>query len=225
MAYQSYYKRNMTTDRNLLNLQRDFKKAQDQYNTEYSSALNGFQTKMSAYQAQSKAYEDKFNAYKGRLDTYNAALDKYNTKTPLDWGVEQYSNGAYAIPAFYNAKYGDQAPLAAHNKLAALGVSFMSSSPYSTYFKVDDKQFAFDMQGINKNIPYGTLSKRGGPDPGNFTEQFTEAAPVAPAEVDTTAAKAKLSAASDRYSREVAEKKAGRLNARMNRSMLGGYSA
>lgn len=223
---KSMYQRNKAKiDRPMLALQRQYDQARDTYNKDYTQALGDYQTKMSVYEEQSKAYESKFSEYKQRADAYNAAIEKYNQKTPFNYRVTKlYGSDSYYLPDMANEKYGSGRAAAARQQLISFGLNPLTSGPYDTRFTKPGSNYAFDPDQFGNVAETGKIYKRGGPDPGEFKETFNEPAPAAPGEPDTAAAKTKLAEAETTYNREVAERKAGKVRARMRtaqRPMLG----
>ena len=222
---KTMYQRNKgKVDRPMLALQQQFNQARDQYNKDYTSALGDYQTKLSAYEQQSKTYESKFSEYKQRADAYNTAVAKYNEKTPFNYRVTKlYGSNSFYMPDLANEKWGSGRAASARQQMLAFGLSPLTGGPYDTRFWDPGASYSFDADQFGGAAESGKISKRGGPDPGVFKETFNEPAPAAPAEPDTAAAKTKLAEAETTYNREVAERKAGKVRARMRttgRSML-----
>lgn len=226
---KTMYQRNKAKiDRPLLALQNQFNAARDTYNKDYTQALGEYQNRLSAYEEQSKAYEDKFSAYKQRADAYNSAVEAYNSKTPFKYRVSRLYGGDtnYWLPALVNEGWGSARAAAAQKDLLAFGIQpkNFQRSPYSTQFVNPGDGYVFEADKFYKGGEEGVLYRRGGADPGDFNETFSEQAPATPAEPDLTAAKTKFAEAETTYNREVAERKAGKLRARMRsgRTMLSG---
>jgi hypothetical protein len=218
---KTMYQRNKgKVDRPMLALQQQFNQARDQYNKDYTSALRDYQNKLSAYEEQSKAYESKFSAYKQRADEYNQAVTKFNTKTRLSGSFGPIFG--YDPSYVYFTEYNRAMPSSTRSELQSAGATFYTPSN----LKLPSGFEYVPTQYIGAGS-FGVIEKRGGPDPGVFKETFNEPAPAAPAEPDTAAAKTKLAEAETTYNREVAERKAGKVRARMRtaqRPMLGGVS-
>ena len=223
---KTMYQRNKgKVDRPMLALQQQFNQARDQYNKDYTSALGDYQTKLSAYEQQSKAYESKFSEYKQRADAYNTAVAKYNEKTPFNYRVGRlHGSESYWMPDLSNETWGSGRAAAARQQMLAFGFQPVGPSPYDTRFWNPGGNYSFEPDQFGNVSDIGKIYKRGGSDPGVFKETFNEPAPTAPAEPDTAAAKTKLAEAETTYNREVAERKAGKVRARMRtaqRPMLG----
>lgn len=224
---KTMYQRNKAKiDRPMLALQNQLNQARDQYNKDYTSALSDYQGRLSVYEEQSKAYETKFSDYKKRADAYNAAIAKYNEKTPFSYRVARlYGANNFWLPDLVNENWGSGRAAAARQQLISFGITPSNpNSPYSTGFNDPGGLFSFEADKFDRGGESGKIYKRSGADPGEFKETFNEQAPLAPTEPETAAAKAKFGEAENLYNREVAERKAGRMRARMRtvqRPMLG----
>lgn len=218
-------------------LQEGFKQATETYQTKATEATKAYQEQSVQYDAAYGGYEQRFNAYKQRGDQYNTALEKYLTTAPVTapsgatvsaWDGYRYGGAqnvaGVKLPVrqvnneFYwgdisGSKYGEQWSGDLSNYVKNLGAY---GSVRGRYFTLAPGFEYIPMgSGIRDTYgnEYGYLQKRGGPDPGAFTEQFTETAPTAPTAPDLSAERAKLKEEQAYVEREVDERTKARLRA------------
>jgi hypothetical protein len=145
----------------------------------YEEALGRYTAAMPEYEKQAAAYAQRLSDYQGRMQAYNTALDLYSTRTEkfaLPVG-EQFTNNPQGLMYVTTAR-GGSSSREANQALRDFG--FSPEGTHGYYFAMDPSRFEYVQTGSSRGGTTGMIYRRGGPDPGAFTEQFTETAPTAP---------------------------------------------
>ena len=197
----------------LQKLQKRFQQAQQQFLGAQAGATSEYQEKLKGYDIASKAFEEKSKAHQG-------ALEKYLQKEYLPDAMSYfpYGDGYFTPSASYNSSrtYWDSRTgrlTAAGQQLRDRLVSYGLKPRYSTGldFNLPD-DFDWEHTGTSPGgeVTYGKISKRLGPNPG----EFAETAPGAPQMADLSAARQKLGEEEQYFKRETGERKLAGVRAR-----------
>lgn len=196
----------------------------------FEEQMRKYQTELyPAYEEQAARYRENLAGFEQRANEYRQALEKYMTKGER-FGLEVAYNPAqnnYAIQEYLRTGRNAQQY---NQMMRQFGITPSSGLPYEIGFtEAQNPDFFYEIGAGNR----GYLYKRGGPDPGEFTETFTETlptmpeAPVAPeiSDFDASQFEAKRQQLETELTREVGERKSARLAAvsrRSRRPMLQG---
>ena len=227
---KTYYEKVVARRRNsdILKLQETYSRAVEDYGVATTQKQTEYERQMSDYSKMFGTYEQKYANFKSRADTYNKALEAFNTKTYLEYKP----NSGFQTWTGYD--WGGSIPLTGKVRASQLyGQDYfwfsMPSSKYGGRFTGEARSsieegfqsnlsylksgWTFEPDTFNKGGMSGTVYKRGGADPGEFTEKFEETPPDAPAPMDLTAEKAKLEFEKSTMEREIDERTKSRLRA------------
>jgi hypothetical protein len=190
---KTYYEKVVARRRNsdILKLQETYSRAVEDYGVATSIKQTEYEKQMADYSKVFGTYEQKYSTFKAKADEYNRQLALYNTKTIVSSGVGQIYGESY---------YWGGNPGAAARWLGSTGYAL-------------NPGYEFVPTQFNTGGMKGYIQKRGGPDPGEFTEKFEETPPDAPAPMDLTAEKAKLEFEKSTMEREIDERTKSRLRA------------
>jgi hypothetical protein len=200
---KTYYEKVVARRRNsdILKLQETYGRAVEDYGVATAQKQTEYEKQMSDYSQMFGTYEQKYSTFKAKADEYNRKLELYNTKTAI--------TGSY-IGQLYDKDYlwiGSNAPQGVDIRYA---VDMPRSGATGFYLK---EGYEFVPETFQKGGMTGYIQKRGGPDPGEFTDKFEETPPDAPAAMDLTAEKAKLEFEKSTMEREIDERTKSRLRA------------
>jgi hypothetical protein len=227
---KTYYEKVVARRRNsdILKLQETYSRAVEDYGVASAQKQTEYEKQMADYSKMFGTYEQKYADFKSRADTYNKALEAFNTKTYLeykpgagfqswtgyDWGGVSALSGKVRANQLYgqsyfwfdtpNSKYGGRFT---GETRSSIEEAFQSNLSYLK------PGWTFEPDTFNKGGMSGTVYKRGGADPGEFTEKFEEKPPETPAAMDLTAEKAKLEFEKSTMEREIDERTKSRLRA------------
>jgi tetratricopeptide (TPR) repeat protein len=144
----------------------------------YEEALGRYTEAMPEYEKQASAYAQRLSDYQSRMQAYDTALQAYSTmaeKFSLPVG-QLYGD---APGKMYVASYRSSDERRGAN-IAARAFGLNPEGAYGYYFDFDPNLYEYEATSSTRGGTTGVLYRRGGPDPGEFTERFTEAAPTAP---------------------------------------------
>lgn len=210
--------------------------------SEYDAAYGSYESRFNEYQQSVNQFNTRVLEYQGRVAAYNEALEKYTTKTPLTFApgaaykIWDGYRWAGSIPVTGNIKisqiYGQNyyyfgSPLSySQNKYGGMYTPEVNQSLNQAVKYIGSTGFVlkegyeFVPTEFNKGGMSGDIVKRGGADPGEFTEKFTETftmeapeAPAEPATLDLSAEKAKLEEERNIMEREIGERTKARTRA------------
>ena len=186
----------------------------------YEEALGRYTAAMPEYEKQAAAYAQRLSDYQSRMQAYNTALDLYSTraeKFALPVGELFYNNPRGQL--YVTTARGGESSRQANLALRQFG--FNPEGTHGYFFDMDPSRFEYVQTGSSRGGTTGMLYRRGGPDPGTFTEQFTEAAPTAPqaptapelAAFDTSQFEARRGQLETEFKRELGERRGARQRA------------
>jgi hypothetical protein len=203
---KTYYEKVVARRRNsdILKLQETYSRAVEDYGVATAQKQTEYEKQMADYSQMFGTYEQKYSSFKARADDYNRRLELFNTKTAIPGDIGQlYGKDYYYTAGYYSGKNyvaGKPLPREATRYIGATG--FVLNPGYE-----------FVPTEFGKGGMKGYVQKRGGADPGEFTEKFEETPPDAPAAMDLTAEKAKLEFEKSTMEREIDERAKARLRA------------
>ena len=203
---KTYYEKVVARRRNsdILKLQETYSRAVEDYGVATTQKQTEYEKQMAQYSTMFGTYEQKYADFKARAEDYNRRLELYNTKTVVPGDIGQnYGQNFYYTSGYYSGKSyvpGRELPREATRYIGATG--FVLNPGYE-----------FVPTEFGRGGMKGYVQKRGGADPGEFTEKFEEAPPEAPAAMDLTAEKAKLEFEKSTMEREIDERTKSRLRA------------
>lgn len=234
MAVTRYQKQQAArrSTRDIARLQQTFQRAVEDFNAQTGQQMKEFESQVANYNAAYGTYEQRFKDYETRVNQYNQTVNSYNARAlafqqranEFNRKLDAYNtltriSGEREIGQLYGKDYmylpaGGMLPSNLRPAVTFVGDFGFRLNPGYEYVELD----------FNRGGTYGYIAKRGGPDPGEFTEKFTEQAPAdftepapeAPAEPtapDLTAAKAKLNEERAIMEREINERSKARLRA------------
>jgi hypothetical protein len=187
----------------------------------YEQALGEYTAAMPEYEKQAAAYAQRLSDFQNRMQAYNTALEAYSTRTdkfavPVGQLTVNNPRGMFYLPSVKSGKSKEM-----NLALQAFGLSPENLTD-TTVFSVDENLFEYEETSFSKGGTTGFLYRRAGPDPGAFTEQFTEAAPVAPkiagappeiAAFDASQFEARRGQLETEFQRELGERRSARQRA------------
>lgn len=176
-------------------LQQQYARSVEDYTASVGGKETAFKAEMEKYNAAYEPYQQRATAFQSRLADYQKQVEKYqNTPETVVYDKIRWAGGSPASGKFY--LWSD--------------LSKANSQP-PAYTLKPGQEFV----NTNSAAPdYGMVVTRGGlTRPGEFTEKFTEQAPVAPKALDIEAEKTKLQGEKDYTAREVDERTKARLRA------------
>lgn len=204
----------------------DYEKAFSQYQEDiatkmvpYESAMEQYRAAMPEYEKQAAAYTQRLNEYQSRMQAYNEALDLYSSRAKrfsLPVGELFNEPGKLYVTTARGGDSSRQANLA----LRAFGLNPEGTHGY--FFKFNPDLYEYQQTASSRGGTTGVLYKRGGAYPGEFTEQFTEAAPTAPqapgappkiAEFDASQFEARRGQLESEFQRELGERRSAKKRA------------
>lgn len=175
-------------------LQSQYARSVEDYTAAVGTKETAFKAEMDKYNAAYQPYQAKATAYQARLSDYQNRLNAYQAAPLKTIASQVYYGGAPGGPKYLGNTYvAYNASGPGQNKPIPAGYEFVNTNPRVPYF--------------------GDIVGKDVANPGAFTEQFTEQAPVAPAALDISAEKTKLQGEKDYTSREVDERTKSRLRA------------
>jgi len=200
--------------------------------SQYQARMADYTTQLGQYEQSLRDYDQRAGQYQERANEYNRQVELYNTYNRLpgkfelrDTVLRAYGNQAIASPE-YSALSNVRSAIFRDDGQGE-GLWQLPSYALPAGYKME---YANERKG-----KYGVyyISKRAGPDPGEFTEAFPEAsgiqAPTAPEAVDLSGITEKytesLGRERDVYEREIGERKLAAQRARRrvsDRPMLSG---
>lgn len=175
-------------------LQSQYARSVEDYTASVGTKESAFKAEMEKYNAAYEPYQAKATAYQTRLSDYQKKLEAYQ-KAPLKTLASQvYYGKAPGGPGYLGDRYVQyNASGPGQEKALPAGYEFINTNPAVPYF--------------------GDIVGKDVPNPGKFTEQFNEQAPLAPTALDISAEKSKLEGDKAYTEREVDERSKARLRA------------
>ena len=174
-------------------LQSQYARSVEDYTASVGAKETAFKGEMDKYNAAYEPYQQKAAAYQSRLTDYQNRLNAYQAAPLRTIASQVYYGGAGAPRLAGNQYVAYNATGPGQQKTLPAGYSFVNTNPRVPYF--------------------GDIVGKDVANPGAFTEQFNEQAPVAPAALDIKAEQTKLQGEKDYTSREVDERTKARLRA------------
>lgn len=199
---KTYYEKVVARRRNsdILKLQETYSRAVEDYGVATAQKQTEYEKQMADYSKMFGTYEQKYSTFKAKADEYNRQLELYNTKIKM--------SGDADVGQLYGDNYYWYRRQGAIDSNLRPAVTFIGSTGF-----VLNPGYEFVPTSFQKGGMSGYVQKRGGPDPGEFTEKFEETPPDAPAPMDLTAEKAKLEFEKSTMEREIDERAKARLRA------------
>ena len=190
-------------------LQSQYARSVEDYTAQVGAKETAFKSEMDKYNAAYAPYQQKATEYQSRLAEYQRKVDEYQ-KAPM----QEYKNYQY-IPRLNDYASRDQVKYG--NNIYGPRVA---SGPFVGEMVRDGNAekggiptYAFKLKDGYSIDGAGVIYGKGITAPGEFTEKFTEQAPVAPAALDISAEKSKLEGDKAYTEREVDERTKARLRA------------
>lgn len=173
-------------------LQQQYARSVEDYTASVGTKETAFKAEMDKYNAAYEPYQQKATAFQSRLTEYQKLADAY-TSAPMKTIAENVYvgglSGAYNLPVGYYRPRNTQS---------------------MQNYKIPD---GYEAVGYDSSTKMASIMGKDVKSPGEFTEKFTEVAPVAPVALDISAEKAKLQGEKDYTAREVDERTKARLRA------------
>jgi hypothetical protein len=226
---KTYYEKVVARRRNsdILKLQETYSRAVEDYGVASAQKQTEYEKQMAQYSTAFGSYEQRYNTFKGKADAYNQALQAYNTKTyatyapgssfqvwtGTSWGgVVPLTGNVRALQIYGKPWYSPENPSTHGGRYLGAGRSSVEQV-FQSNLSYLNPGWTFEPDTFHKGGMTGSFYKRGGADPGEFTEKFEETPPDAPAPMDLTAEKAKLEFEKSTMEREIDERAKARLRA------------
>lgn len=200
MAKLSYAEQQRLNRRSgdILKLQSQYARSVEDYTAAVGTKETAFKAEMDKYNAAYEPYQQKATAFQGRLSDYQTRLQAYQNAPMQTLAREVYYGRAPGVTGYMYNTLGDR-----YNSYRAQNYNNARAIPEGYQFINTNPRVSYFGDIIGKDVK----------NPGAFTEQFNEQAPVAPAALNIKAEQTKLQGEKDYTSREIDERSKSRLRA------------
>lgn len=190
-------------------LQSQYARSVEDYTSQVGAKETAFKAEMDKYNAAFEPYQQRATAYQSRLTDYQKKVEEYQKMPMQEYKNYQYIPRLNAYASRDQVNYGNQV----YGPRVASGPFVGEMVRDANAEKGGIPTYAFKLKDGYSIDGAGVIYGKGITAPGEFTEKFTEQAPVAPAALDISAEKSKLEGDKAYTEREVDERTKARLRA------------